>query len=63
MTGLCVQGSPGSVVGRYLVSGRSVAAGQLILREEAFTTGPRQSSTLVCVQCLHRMGEMHLCTR
>ena len=63
MSGLSIQGSSGSVVGRYLVSSRSVAGGQLILTEEAFITGPRLSSILVCVQCLHRMGDMCLCTR
>jgi hypothetical protein len=63
MIGLSIQGSSGSVVGRYLVSARSVAAGQLVLKEDAFITGPRLSSILVCVQCLHRMGDMCLCTK
>ena len=63
MSGLLVCGQPGSDGGRYLVSGRSVAAGQLVLREEAILTGPRLSSVLVCVECLERMGGVDLCTR
>ena len=63
MAGLSIQGSSGSVVGRYLLSVGSVEAGQLVLREEAFITGPRLSAILVCVQCLHKIGDICLCIR
>ena len=58
---LSVQGSPHA--GRYLVTRTTIPAGHMVLREEALITGPRLGPVLVCVQCLHVMGELRLCIR
>ena len=63
MSELLVCGQPGSGPGRHMVSGRSVPAGQLVLREKALLTGPRLSSVLVCVECLERMECLNVCSR
>ncbi|KAJ1529909.1 hypothetical protein ONE63_006638 [Megalurothrips usitatus] len=41
-----------ATMGRYLVAGKDIAPGDLILRQEALVVGPCQNSKPVCLGCL-----------
>ncbi|KAK3926931.1 SET domain-containing protein SmydA-8, isoform A [Frankliniella fusca] len=46
-------------MGRYLVATKDIAAGDLILREEALIVGPCQNSKPVCLGCLKQFDGEH----
>ena len=56
-----VEGSKSSGPGRFVVAAKDLPVGQLILTETPTVFGPKQSSSLVCVQCCGVMPELRGC--
>ena len=58
-----VEGCKESGPGRYVVAAQNLPAGQVVLTETPLVFGPKQSSSLVCVECCGVMLELRGCER
>ncbi|CAH1406319.1 unnamed protein product [Nezara viridula] len=56
-----IKNSSENKLGRYVVAGRDLRAGEEIFQEEIFSIGPKSGSPLICLGCYLPLEELKLC--
>jgi len=51
------------IMGRYIIAGRDIPAGTIIMDEPALIIGPKQDSIVICLGCYKKVDGSYHCSK